>query len=212
MTVGTPEPGRATRGRGRIGLTATATTMAVGAALCLFSASRPWVTAVVSVADGLPSETRTSSGNDAGAVGALALVALAGAGGLLAARGNLRRGVALLTAVTGLVLVAASVRGLAGASRAATLAAEVGANARVVSRGVSGWPVLCLVGASAVTIAAVWALVAAPRWAALGARFERTSANGRRSGREKRTMTAWESLDSGIDPTDISPATGGSTS
>jgi hypothetical protein len=81
---------------------------------------------------------------------ALAVVALAGAGALLATRGAVRLAVGVVLAVTGLGIVAGATRGLPAA-----------------------WPALCAVGGLAVAAVGALAVVRGRGWPGMDTRYER---------------------------------------
>ncbi|RKS84253.1 tryptophan-associated transmembrane protein [Motilibacter peucedani] len=174
---------------------AVAATLA-GGALLLLAAGRTWST--VRVRGGVPLPPVHLTGRTlAAGVPALGLVALAGAGGLLAARGAARRLVGALLVAAGAGAAALTLaRGvLPGAREHAweearrSLAGSSGWTATA-----TGWPVLALVGALLVVGGGAVAL-AARRWSALGARYDAPTA------RPAGARSAWEALDRGEDPT-----------
>ncbi|HEX6970098.1 MAG TPA: Trp biosynthesis-associated membrane protein [Micromonosporaceae bacterium] len=157
----------------------------VGAGLTLFAATREWVVEVTARPAPLP-EVRT------GRTGAelmpwlvpLALVALAGAGAVLATRGVVRRGVGGVILAVGASAAAAGVWGAtlpqAGASRL--------------------WPVLCGLG-GLLTAGGGWLVAVRGRdWPSMGDRYERPVA-GVAAG-ERTTAVVWDALDRGEDPTE----------
>jgi Tryptophan-associated transmembrane protein (Trp_oprn_chp) len=164
--------------------------VAAAAGVALFAASRTWlVETVVRAAPLPPVITSRSGGALSPALPALALVALAGAGGLLAARGRGR------TVVAGLVLVA----GLGLAGLAAT------------KLGVAfGWAVLTVAAGVGVAAAGLVALLRGSAWPSLGARYERADERTDRSGQvdtpaepngEIASQTLWDAIERGEDPT-----------
>jgi len=189
--------------RGR-GLGAAVLACVAGAGLTIFAATRTW-TVTVTPRPGLPALRETTTGAAAQPwTVALALVALAGAGALLATRGVVRRALGGL-----LVLV-----GIAAAASAVT----TGLPAYL-------WPAACVAGAAMV----VWCGLSAARrghtWPAMGSRYERgkapTPAAGAGEGHAPRAAAgssrpvtdgshpdprtdpraAWDALDRGDDPT-----------
>jgi len=153
----------------------------VGAAVALFATSQVWadveVTGVVGAR--LPREQRTG-GEVLPWMPALALVALAGAGALLATRGTAR-------VLVGGLLVLCGVGVAGGGGYAITEGAPI------------GWPALAAVGGLVVVHAGVAALVRGRRWPAMGARYERVSAINPRPAGGSPAM--WDALDRGEDPT-----------
>jgi uncharacterized membrane protein (TIGR02234 family) len=169
-----------------------------GALLMWLGGSEGWVCADYGsrTVAGTTSEC-VSAGTAGRPVGSLVLVALAGAGALLAVRGAARRvvGVLLLGVAAGAVAaVVATAADVAGAAQRGATPTGVVTGATIglgaVVAGVGG--VLLL--ASSVLI-----LVAGPSWPALSRRFdapEARRADGSDSG------DAWSALDRGEDPTD----------
>jgi Tryptophan-associated transmembrane protein (Trp_oprn_chp) len=164
--------------------------VAAAAGVALFAATRTWLVETVVRAVPLPPViTPRSGGALSPALPALALVALAGAGGLLAARGRGR------TVVAGLVLVA----GLGLAGLAAT------------KLGVAfGWAVLTVAAGVGVAAAGLVALLRGSAWPSLGARYERADERTDRSGQvdtpaepngEIASQTLWDAIERGEDPT-----------
>lgn len=142
---------------GRRGLATAVVGVAAGAGLLLFSASRVWWTEVVEQPPPLSAqEVAHTGGSLAPSLPALALVALAGAGGLLATRGGARR---LVGALVTVAAVASFVLTAVVLARP-----EVGAV----------WPVGCLVGALVAGAGGAWAVRDGARWPVMGARYSRT--------------------------------------
>ena len=114
------------------------------------------------------------------AVPALALVALAGAGGLIATRGVARLVVGVLLA-------------LAGVAELILLAGHLG----------SGWAVLGLAGALLVAGGGAATLWHGGRWPAMGGRYTRAaSGSAEATGPPAGETAMWDALDRGEDPTD----------
>ena len=162
-----------------------------GAALVLFAATRVWQLEVtVRPAPLPPIEQERSGGSLMPWLPALAVVALAGGGAMLATRGLLRRLLGGLLLVIGTALVA-------GGSVAAT-------NPDVDRL----WPLLCVLGGLAVAAAGAATAARGHRWPAMGARYERAAGTPPPavSSRPERveaagTRDAWDALDRGEDPT-----------
>ncbi len=170
--------------------------LVLGAGLALLSASRPWVRVVVTTSPGLPSTSLAGSGNSVGPVSAVALVALAAAGGLLAARSALRRLVALLASLAGSVLVVIAVLGLDTSSRSRELVGDV-PGAEVQHAAASGWAVVALLGGVLVLLAGLVAVRFSGSWPTMGARFDRAAPPSRAFD----PRDQWTALDRGSDPT-----------
>jgi hypothetical protein len=154
-------------------LTAAVLASVVGAGLVLWSASRTWVvTETVRAAPQPPLVTPRSGGSLSPLLPALAFVALACAGGLLATRSWARL-------VVGVILV------LSGIGIIATATTTEAANA---------WPVLAVIGAVLVVAAGVLALWRGRSWPAMGARYEARA-------RDDSAAGMWDAIDHGHDPT-----------
>ena len=148
-TPAEPKPARRTPARERA---LTVVVCAVAAGLALFAASRTWVVETVARPAPLPPQVTTRTGASlVPAIPALALVALAGAGGLLATRAWGRRLVAGLLVVSGVGLVALSI-------------------------GRGGWALAVVAGGLVVAAAGAYAWWRGPNWPSLGVRYERTPA------------------------------------
>ena len=174
-----------------------------GAGLALWAATRTWAVELTPRPTPLPPVREPATGADLLPwLPALALVALAGGGAVLATRGRLRRALGALIGLLGAAVAAGGAYGL--------VAAFDGELSRQ-------WPALCLVGG---VFAATGGLLTArrgQRWPAMGARYERPArrpasavstepdatgdpqAPDRVTGR--RTTEAWDALDRGEDPT-----------
>ena len=125
---------------------------------------------------------------------ALALVALAGGGAVLATRGRLRRLLGGLLALLGLAVAAGGGYGLVAVRR---------------RRSSRQWPVLCLLGGLLAAAGGWSTALRGGGWPAMGARYERPArtaapsapATGRPGGRAADHRDAWDALDRGEDPT-----------
>ncbi|HEX6497545.1 MAG TPA: Trp biosynthesis-associated membrane protein [Micromonosporaceae bacterium] len=169
---------------GRRELTYTVLGCLVGAGLALLSASRTWSVEVTARPAPLPPLRQPHTGAALAAwLPALALVALAGAGALLATRRSGRVAVGILLVLCGLGIAAGGGYGLA----------EVpGASA--------GWPVVALLGGVLVVAAGLVATAHGRRWPSMGGRYERDAGSGS-TGRGGGERDAWDALDRGEDPT-----------
>lgn len=163
-----------------------------GAGTALFAVTRDWVIEVEH-RPGLSDLRTVQSGDQVQPLlFGLALMALAGAGALLATRGTVRR-------VLGGLLV------LAGAGVAAgTVAAWTGATLEPV------WPVVTVLGGVAVLVGGVLAVRHGHRWAAMSSRYDRKPATttGPVAAAEPAqpqsvpdSRAFWDALDRGEDPT-----------
>jgi hypothetical protein len=164
-------------------LTLAVLACAVGAGLALFAASRTWlVVQTVRASPQPPLVTARSGGSLTPLLPALALVALAAAGGLLATRSWARFGVGVVMALSGVGVAAQAVR-TAGSTP----------GVRVV------WPVLCVVGAVLIVAAAALTLRRGRSWPAMGARYERGGASERAA--QSSATAMWDAIERGHDPT-----------
>jgi len=149
----------------------------VGAGAALLAASRGWWDAGGDAVPGTFSAVAdpTTGGDRYPWLTALALVALAGGGALLATKALLR------TAIGGLLLFAGVGIVLAGALA-------------VVRDAEPFWPIFAAVGGLAVFDAGWLTVYKGRSWASMGARYERTPRTDTPSG-------MWDELDHGRDPT-----------
>ncbi|MDG4782758.1 Trp biosynthesis-associated membrane protein [Micromonospora sp. WMMD961] len=185
---------------GRRELTYAVLLCLAGAGLALWAATRSWSVELTVRPAPLPPLRDTRSG--AGLLPwlpALAVVALAGGGAVLATRGRVRRVLGGLLGVLGLAVAAGGGYGVV---------ADVGGS---VSR---QWPALCLLGGLAAAAGGWWTALRGGDWPAMGARYERPVRSGPETasgpaGPEgssaplagRRTTQAWDALDRGEDPT-----------
>jgi hypothetical protein len=181
---------------GRRGLAVAVAAIAVGAGLVLLGASRTWwVETVAQPAPLRPQEIVHTGGSLAPVLPALGVVALAGAGGLLATRAGARRLVGALLVAAAVGVVALVVPILGGGD-------PVGL----------GGPIACLVGALLVAAAGALAAREGHRWPVMGRRYGRGAAGGRPAPRPAEnvptktdsgpeTAELWDALDRGEDPT-----------
>jgi len=175
--------------------------LAAGGVLVLVGYGLVWVTAEVPLlpgADLADGTTRVQgfTGRDlypgAAATGWLAL---ASAGAIIATRSWGRTAVAVIGLVAGLTggSVAVVFAATSGADAVASVAADLGVAATVPTTASPNW-LVALVGAVAVVVATLWAVVRGRRWPAMGRRYER-------AGRGAARASAWDVLDQGEDPT-----------
>jgi Tryptophan-associated transmembrane protein (Trp_oprn_chp) len=207
----------ARRRTARRGLAMAVLACVVGAGLALFAATRTWTTTTERQPPPLPAKLVDHTGASLiGWLPALALVGLAGAGALLAARGRVRRIIGVLLVLIGLGVVAGAIDGL-------DLAAGT-------------WPVIVGVGGLGIAWAGLSATRSGSTWPAMGARYERPArpgdptaahadaaaeasmrdasapaGSGPRPPTERATTAGprtrtpasmWDDLDRGVDPTD----------
>jgi LPXTG-motif cell wall-anchored protein len=172
----------------------------LGAALALLAATRTWTVEITrrDAPAAVLHTPRTGSSLEPWLT-ALALVALAGAGALLATRGRARSLVGVLVLLAGLGVLAGGALGLA-----------------TVAHVTAAWPVLTMVGALFIGYAGVEAAFRSRSWPAMGGRYERPGPAGPPPVEQPRTpaedqpqhigpsrsdVAMWDALDRGEDPT-----------
>jgi hypothetical protein len=162
------------------GRTLAVVACAAGAGLALLAAGRTWAHVTVVRPAPLPPLYQAKTGIALLPwLSALGLVALAGAGALLATRGLVRAVVGVLLMLSGL--------GLAG-----------GALARLVAGASPGWPLLTALGGLVVAGSGVLAVARGRDWPGMGARYDRPAHT---SGAPRSEAQIWDALDRGEDPT-----------
>jgi LPXTG-motif cell wall-anchored protein len=173
-------------------LTMAVLACALGAAVALLAASRTWAVEVSRRAAPLgPVRTpRTGSALEPWLT-ALALVALAGAGALLATKGRARLAVGVVLLLAGAGVLAGGIDGLAGVAHVQPV-----------------WPVLAMLGALLIGYGGAQAVRRGRGWPAMGSRYERpgvprTPAEDRPQhiGPSRSDVAMWDALDRGEDPT-----------
>jgi hypothetical protein len=151
-----------------------------GAGLALLAVSRTWMEVTQVRPAPLPPLREAKTGAALLPwLPALGLVALAGAGAVLATRGPLRAAVGVLLGLCGL--------GLAG-----------GALTRLAAGASPGWPLATVLGGLAVAAAGVLTVARGRDWPGMGARYDRPA---RRGGAQQTETQLWDALDRGDDPT-----------
>jgi hypothetical protein len=166
------------------GRAAAVTAVVLGAGLALLATGRTWMVETEVRPAPLPPLREVRTGDVLLPwLPALAYVALAGAGALLATRGAAR-------AVVGGLLVLSGI-GLAGGALS-----QVGAAATVA------WPLAVAVGGLAVAAGGGLALARGRSWPGMAARYERPAAEPARPVQRTRSKAEiWDALDRGDDPT-----------
>ena len=148
---------------------------AVAAAVVLFGASRTWSQVVTQrPAPFPPLITKRTGASLEPWLPALAIVALAGSGALVALRGRLR---AILGVVQILIGVAIAVLALRS----------------------TPWAAVCVVGGLVIALTGVATVANYKAWPAMGARYERPAAKPERKPVTQAEL--WDALDRGEDPT-----------
>ena len=176
----------------RRALTIAVASCALGAALALLAATRTW-TVVITPRPAPATALRTArTGSDLEPwLTALALVALAGAGALLATRGRSRAAVGVVLVLSGLGVLAGGMDGLA-----------------TVAHVTVAWPVVAVVASVFIGYGGGLAAVRGQRWPAMGSRYERPRAprtpaedQPQYIGPSASDVAMWDTLDRGEDPT-----------
>jgi uncharacterized membrane protein (TIGR02234 family) len=202
-----------------------------GAALVLVALRQTWAHVVTTAPAPLPHGSLPVSGQDLVPVaGALALVSLAALAAVIATRGFARRVVGVVLALSGVAIVVlvsahlgtAGVLAAAAHAGSATQAGSVtaGGGSPLSSGPVPGgsvtgisvpghvamvslpWRGLAVLGALAVLAAGSLAVWRGARWPAMSSRYDRPGGPQPPAGTD--TATLWESLSSGVDPTEAS--------
>lgn len=176
--------------------------MTLGAGLGFVSAARPW--AVASIPDLVAAQTlRVSGGEAAGAVPAVALVALAGAVAVLTTRRAGQAVTGALLALAGAAAASVSV-GVLRAPESAVAAAVTAATGRAGAAGVTAqltaWPWAGVSSGILVAVGGCIALLRARAWAGLSARYETPSTTASKGLDDDPGLT-WDLLSRGEDPT-----------
>jgi hypothetical protein len=169
---------------GRRGLTISVLSCGVAGAIALLAASRGWGTVTVLRPAPLAAVVQQKTGDSwVPALPALSVVAIAGAGALLALKGPLRRVIGGLLTVCGLGCAAAAIVGL-------------------VQGADPWWPALATLAGLVIAAAGVQTVRHANSWPAMGARYERPTpkkTDEKTTGVSKAEL--WDALDRGEDPT-----------
>jgi hypothetical protein len=164
--------------RSRRGLVIVIVACALASAVVLYAGSRTWSHVVTNrPAPFPPLVTKRTGASLEPWLPALAIVALAGAGALVALRGRLR-------AILGVLLT-----GLGG-----------GIGGLAASPGNSPlWPTLCILSGLVIALAGMATVKWQGNWPAMGARYERPAAQPERQPVTQAEL--WDALDRGEDPT-----------
>ena len=201
---------------------------AAGALLVLLSVHQGWARVVTAAPAPIPGSTVTVSGQAVVPLaGALAVASLAGLAAVIATRGLARRLVGVFLAVSGALTVAlvsarVSAAAVLAAAHGVTVsqagsatagggpAAQPGAFPGGSSAGVSAaahvamvsfpWRPLAVVGGLAVLAAGIVVAWRGPRWPAMSSRYANTGGAERQPVADSASL--WESLSSGVDPTE----------
>jgi uncharacterized membrane protein (TIGR02234 family) len=167
------------------------------AGLGAVAATRTWATSQGSSA-GVPVDASVTGADSQPLAAALALVALAAWGVVLVLRGSMRRVVAVLGLVAAAALLASVVLAFSAVQDDAVAAAMAqGATGDTFATSLTAWYWLTGVGALLAILAFAGAVARAPRWPAMGSRYD--APGGRREAATDEDM--WRALDEGHDPT-----------
>lgn len=173
-------------------------TVAVGlgaAALATVGAGRPWAEATTT-AQG--TRTVAAAGTDVAAAALpLALVALAAWGAVLVLR---RRGRRLVAGLGLLAALGAAAAAGTGAGEAGDTASRMLGGASDISVVGSPWPVVTVAAALVAAAAFVLAILEAPGWPEMSARYDSPADRGRPAA-SMSDSELWRALDEGRDPT-----------
>ena len=198
---------------GRRGLVTAVTALLVGGTAALVVAQATWVQVTARPGEpgsaSVPSAARVQlavKGTDvAAAVVPLAVLAIAGAVGLVATRGWFRRVVGVLVTAAGLGLATSGLRVLSdpeGAASGFLGRQSLPAGPATTYDVTAVWPAITVVAGVLVVVAGLLAAVASAGWPAMGARYEAPTGEPR----PDRPVDAWTALDRGEDPTVPPPA------
>jgi uncharacterized membrane protein (TIGR02234 family) len=177
-------------------------TLAAGAVLALLALQPVWLRGTAPSAGGSRVPVSLTGRELVGWAWALALVALAGVVGVVAARGAWRRAVGVAVTAAGLGLMAAAVTvAVSPAPRArdalvGSLGADVAAGTTLGA--LAPWCWLLALGGALVTAAGVVTVLHGGRWPVMAARYDRSAPAARTT---PRSGDAWAALDRGEDPT-----------
>lgn len=168
-----------------------------GAGLAAVAGARPWATSRGDAA-GVEVEASVTGAESQPLVAALALVALAAWGVVLVLRGRARRVVAAVGLLASLAALVGVLLAFAQAQDDAAQAVfDRGATGDVVITSLTTWYYLAGVGALLAALAFAVAVVRAPRWPAMGSRYDAPTARPAATSEED----MWRALDEGRDPT-----------
>ncbi len=168
-----------------------------GSALTAVAGAREWATTRASAA-GIRVDASVTGAESQPLVSALGLVALASWGVILVSRGRSRRLVAVVGLVASLGALLSVVLGFSAAKDDSVAAAVArGATGESFATSLSVWYYLAGVGALVAIAAFVVAVRRAPRWPAMGSRYDAPAARPEPATDED----MWRALDEGRDPT-----------
>jgi uncharacterized membrane protein (TIGR02234 family) len=168
------------------------------ATMTAVAAGRDWATASGRAA-GVAVAAAVKGSSSAPLAVALGLVALAAWGVVLVVRGRPRRAAALLGALAAAGVLATTVATFGRAKDDAVRAVVAkGGTGHSFASSLTGWYYLCGVAAALTLASFAVAVVAAPRWPAMGSRYDAPAA---RAAEPPTEQDMWRALDDGHDPT-----------
>jgi hypothetical protein len=168
-----------------------------GAALTAVAGAREWATTHGSAA-GIKVDASVTGAETQPLVAALGLVALAAWGVVLVSRGRVRRLVAVVGLAASLGALLSVVLGFSAVQDDSAAAAVArGATGETFATTLSAWYYLAGVGALVAMAAFAVAVARAPRWPAMGSKYDAPSARPEPATDED----MWRALDEGRDPT-----------
>ena len=167
-----------------------------GAALAAVSASRDWATATGSAA-GVDVSAAVKGSSSAPLAVALALVALAAWGVVLVVRGRVRQAAAVVGALASAgVLVTVLVAFGRAQDDAVRAVVARGGTGDTFGSSLTAWYYTSAAAAAVTLVTFAVAVVAAPRWPAMGSRYDAPG-----SAEPGAEQDMWRALDDGRDPT-----------
>ncbi len=173
--------------------------LVLGAALMLLALAQDWIRATAT-APGSPAISIVLSGRALVPIAAgAAIVLLAGAAGVVAARNRWRVtiGIVLVVVASGAV-IAVAMFAVAGPP-AARLVAELGVPATAVTTSI--WWLVCLFGAVLADLAGLAVVVRGRSWPVMTSRYERKATRTQNNPTGNSAARIWDALDRGEDPT-----------
>jgi hypothetical protein len=168
---------------------------AASALVVLLTVGQQWGSATVT---GAARQHVTVTGRQVSAApSALALAMLALAVAVVAARGLLRRAVAMVGTAVGLLEAVVAMRA-GGDVMSALTARAFGVDVRLLPTRTTAWWIVAALAGILAAVAFCAVAVAGGRWQGMGARYDAPKAPARE---KDPTVAAWEALDRGDDPT-----------
>lgn len=187
--------------------------LVLGAVLLLVGFGRTWSTTTVG-GSGLPSLSVPLTGTELTPAGtAIAVLALAGVAGLVAARRRGRVVIGVLLALAGLAAGYVAVdfaiswhtRSGLGETIIGRVSDQTGVDVGGAPTTITQWWLAAALGGALVTAGGVIAVLRSASWPEMGRRYERSGAEEGR-GAVVSPESVWEQLDRGVDPTVERPA------